>query len=538
MARKKQKKRNIPRYQSSGEALAPWATAGLGNNAMYDVGLQDSGYDFDATPYADTLGSQGGGGGGLGKWMGILDSVIGAGTSMYAASKLKDQVKQPQPKIPYMDLYRDQQAMLEGNRPKSTYGTDYPTASALGFIPSSELYAEKGGNLPMYQSTGQEFQTDPQTFYGQGNLNFDPLGFTNNPGISRPQKSVTVGPRTQNEFWGNWKDHDWGTDADIAQQDPGNRIAPGSFGRDMKFAYEDDSNKPQPGERSYGMDASRFDWGNLPTYEPSYTDPDPNQNDYTIPSAFGPMVQKGGYLPEYKSSPYNISSVTNRGLLNGNENFNSYTRSQEVNNPENIARMYTREGTENPYFNYFSGRSGNEIQTGDAFSKPDSFMSNYLNTKIDAQTGNVPEYQKSSIHIKPENVGNLHTWAGISQGKTIPMSKKREAKNSSNPRVAAMGNFAVNANGWGTKEQGGHLIEPNAEIEDREVVEYTGKPAVATNGGSMTNLANNYQLASGATHEQGGIDVAAAGGFVFSDTLLLEGAEGGKELLESLKILT
>jgi len=44
--------------------------------------------------------------------------------------------------------------------------------------------------------------------------------------------------------------------------------------------------------------------------------------------------------------------------------------------------------------------------------------------------------------------GALHRHFGIPEGETIPMEKKQEAANSSNPHVAAMGRMAVAMHGW------------------------------------------------------------------------------------------
>jgi hypothetical protein len=44
--------------------------------------------------------------------------------------------------------------------------------------------------------------------------------------------------------------------------------------------------------------------------------------------------------------------------------------------------------------------------------------------------------------------GALHRHFGIPESEPIPMEKKQEAANSSNPHVAAMGRMAVAMHGW------------------------------------------------------------------------------------------
>jgi hypothetical protein len=44
--------------------------------------------------------------------------------------------------------------------------------------------------------------------------------------------------------------------------------------------------------------------------------------------------------------------------------------------------------------------------------------------------------------------GALHAHLGIPEGQPIPLEKKKEAANSSNPHVAAMGRMAVAMHGW------------------------------------------------------------------------------------------
>jgi hypothetical protein len=48
--------------------------------------------------------------------------------------------------------------------------------------------------------------------------------------------------------------------------------------------------------------------------------------------------------------------------------------------------------------------------------------------------------------------GALHRHLGIPEGEPIPMVKKQEAANSSNPHVAAMGRLAVAMHGWSHKK--------------------------------------------------------------------------------------
>jgi len=46
--------------------------------------------------------------------------------------------------------------------------------------------------------------------------------------------------------------------------------------------------------------------------------------------------------------------------------------------------------------------------------------------------------------IKPSHVGKLHRALGIPEGKPIPWAQKVKAANSKNPKMAKMGQFAVN----------------------------------------------------------------------------------------------
>jgi len=98
---------------------------------------------------------------------------------------------------------------------------------------------------------------------------------------------------------------------------------------------------------------------------------------------------------------------------------------------------------------------------------------------------------KSGIHIKEENVGDLHTWAGIPQGDPIPMSKKIEAKNSSNPRVAKMGNFAVNEAGW-NKQFGGPPSVPGG---------FPSIPGMETTGNEWMGQGHHFSRPTGSTEE-------------------------------------
>lgn len=46
--------------------------------------------------------------------------------------------------------------------------------------------------------------------------------------------------------------------------------------------------------------------------------------------------------------------------------------------------------------------------------------------------------------IRPTHEGRLHEVLGIPKNKPIPFADKVKAKNSKNPAMAKMGNFAVN----------------------------------------------------------------------------------------------
>lgn len=49
--------------------------------------------------------------------------------------------------------------------------------------------------------------------------------------------------------------------------------------------------------------------------------------------------------------------------------------------------------------------------------------------------------------IKPSHVGRLHKALGIPAGKPIPWADKVKASNSKNPKMAKMGQYAVNVAG-------------------------------------------------------------------------------------------
>jgi len=54
-------------------------------------------------------------------------------------------------------------------------------------------------------------------------------------------------------------------------------------------------------------------------------------------------------------------------------------------------------------------------------------------------------FHRAMSHL---NTGGLHRHLGIDESKPIPLSKKKEAANSDNPHVAAMGRMAVSMHGW------------------------------------------------------------------------------------------
>jgi hypothetical protein len=58
--------------------------------------------------------------------------------------------------------------------------------------------------------------------------------------------------------------------------------------------------------------------------------------------------------------------------------------------------------------------------------------------------------EKQSFHRHMSHIkhGALHRHFGIPEDEPIPMEKKQEAANSSNPHVAAMGRMAVAMAGW------------------------------------------------------------------------------------------
>lgn len=52
------------------------------------------------------------------------------------------------------------------------------------------------------------------------------------------------------------------------------------------------------------------------------------------------------------------------------------------------------------------------------------------------------------IHINPDHKGNLHKALNIPEGQEIPLEHLKQAKNSDDPEIRKMANFALNARGW------------------------------------------------------------------------------------------
>jgi hypothetical protein len=50
-----------------------------------------------------------------------------------------------------------------------------------------------------------------------------------------------------------------------------------------------------------------------------------------------------------------------------------------------------------------------------------------------------------TINIKPSHEGRFHEWAGVPQGREIPVNKIKEGERSNNPAVRKMAHFADNA---------------------------------------------------------------------------------------------
>lgn len=53
--------------------------------------------------------------------------------------------------------------------------------------------------------------------------------------------------------------------------------------------------------------------------------------------------------------------------------------------------------------------------------------------------------RKGGIKIKPSHEGDFHAAVGVPQGQKIPAAKIAAAKNSSDPHMRKMANFAANA---------------------------------------------------------------------------------------------
>ena len=84
-----------------------------------------------------------------------------------------------------------------------------------------------------------------------------------------------------------------------------------------------------------------------------------------------------------------------------------------------------------------------------AEDNPDNPDTHADKTEIDQMTSNSPS-EKAHFHRAMSHLhkGALHKHLGIPAGQSIPMEKKQEAANSSNPHVAAMGRMAVAMHGW------------------------------------------------------------------------------------------
>lgn len=71
----------------------------------------------------------------------------------------------------------------------------------------------------------------------------------------------------------------------------------------------------------------------------------------------------------------------------------------------------------------------------------------------EAMENHSPE-EKAHFHRAMSKLhgGALHRHLGIPEDQPIPLNKKQEAANSSNPHVAAMGRLAVSMHGWSHKK--------------------------------------------------------------------------------------
>lgn len=58
------------------------------------------------------------------------------------------------------------------------------------------------------------------------------------------------------------------------------------------------------------------------------------------------------------------------------------------------------------------------------------------------------EHKPSPVGIKPSHKGKLHKALGIPEGQKIPLAKLHEAKNSKDPHMKRMANYAINARKW------------------------------------------------------------------------------------------
>ena len=238
-----------------------------------------------------------------------------------------------------MDLWQAQQAQgMQG--PRGGGGMDIPTAQSLGFTQSyPSLYAQKGGNLPMYQDSwgripkGLEIDTnlrDPG-FSMESDTNFIDPGFSidkwpSSPSIprnsfrhreswGRPMESIIKSDKKSIPFPKGLEEKiekRYGKPIPFPQLpfpkdslpyyqaantflpnagDAPRYLQAGSFDRSSRtFAYQDP--QTQPGEESYGMNPQALDFSNLPIASPTMNNA--NQNISTAPNMFMGVAQKGG----------------------------------------------------------------------------------------------------------------------------------------------------------------------------------------------------------------------------------------------------
>jgi len=148
--------------------------------------------------------------------------------------------------------------------------------------------------------------------------------------------------------------------------------------------------------------------------------------------------------------------------------------------------------------------------------------------------GDIPQYDKGGIYIKPSKRGTF-TKAAKERGMGVQefASKVLSNKEDYSTAVVKKANFAKNASKW-KHEMGG--IQPNAEVEHKEVIQLPYMYPMYAEGGYMNSLSSNGFEAVGNTHSEGGIDTQLPEGTrIFSDKLKLSNGKSYAEVAKKLE---